>query len=44
MITISTKINQSPLVIKNLASCDFDLFAPYKKAYVPAKKTNIGAQ
>lgn len=37
-------MSQSPLVIKNLKSSGLDLLVPYKKAEVPAKNTNTGAQ
>jgi hypothetical protein len=43
-MNISTMINHNPLVIKNLVSCTFDFFVPYKNADVPAKNTKIGAQ
>jgi hypothetical protein len=44
MIANSTNINQSPRVIKNLNNADFVFLLPYKKAEVPARNTNTGAQ
>jgi hypothetical protein len=43
MVT-SASISQRPLVIKNMLSSFFDLRADCRKADVPDKKTNTGAQ
>lgn len=41
---ISTIISHTPRVIKNLDNAGFVFLLPYKKADVPARKTNTGAQ
>ena len=44
MTTISTKMSQSPRVQRNRDKVPADLFRPYRKAEVPARNTNTGAQ
>jgi hypothetical protein len=43
-MAISTNISHSPRVVKNLNNAGFVFLLPYKKAEVPARNTNTGAQ